>query len=563
MARLAQDGPGLAPSRAAVPSLAQSIHYFRTFGPERPRRSGSNFTSQGRGKVLGVRRQGACLRCRILKIQCSLDNPCQPCLQSAVRGFERKVLSFGYCVRTRFADVNIFESSSREAAATATMQIEPLMRAMGDLLSRIATPANFSLTSNPAAFNKTMLSWLTDPDFQLPNGSIVGLCCSSLLGLQFQEEEESTTGNSSSTEGAGLMSGFRRFLLATSLVHAGWRDNSNNSNNSSKTLPTRDLCAAGQTSGYRLLKHLDRVLTPQFLAGCGRQSCQVLFLLVLGAVLGVGCSASPAFLEDRHHYHQSPTFPLSASAAEMMLSPEFQRSPTLWLAMKEHLCQMLAHHLIFLGSMLGIRMETGLEQRIIDNAAAMWNKAEEFVWADVVGLDNPVQASLSRVEAPVAVKNEDGDGQFVLGDANPGLAPPPPPRLVPVSCPETKQFQRRATDKWSENPASYLSMFEEPQPIPEHESAGRESVARAETRPSSRIGTRPASQLQAIPQPMRRPDDEGKRRSIWIVRPYDAGPEHGIVNVHARLRGSPGTESLRALDDEGSLPFYDDTTQYW
>jgi hypothetical protein len=363
------------------------------------------------------------------------------------------------------------------------MQTETLMRAMGDLLARIAAPADFALTSNPTAFNNTMLAWLTDPHFHLPNGSIVGLCCSSLLGLEFQEEGPSTS--SSNTE--GLLPEFRLFLLATSLAHAGWRDthtNTSSNPSSSKPLQTGDLCAAGQISGYRLLKRLDRILTPQFLSRCGRESCQVLFLLVLGAVLGVGYSASP--LAD----HQSPAFP----AAETMLSPEFQRSPTLWLAMKEHLCQMLAHHLIFVGSMLGIRMETGLEQRIIDTAVKRWNKAEEFVWADVVpvGLPpahrgDPVQGAVGQIELSRSVKSEDGDGESVVGDCDRslGLAPPPPPRLVPIPCAEVRQFQPQATDAWSENPTSYLSMFDEANTFGVG-STSRESITREPPSPSGR-----------------------------------------------------------------------------
>lgn len=399
-----------------------------------------------------------------LTAQCSLENPCQPCLQSAVKGSERKVLSFCYCVRTRFADVNIFDSHS-QAAATAAMRTETLMQTMSDLLARIAAPANFSLTSNPDAFNNTMLSWLTDPDFHLPNGSIVGLCCSSLLGLQFQEDTATGTD--------GLITDFRRFLLATSLTHAGWRDSS------TRTSSTRDLCAAGQISGCRLIKRLDRILTPQFLSRCGRDSCQVLFLLVLGAVLGVGYSSSQ--LE-----HHSPQFPPAD-----MLSPEFQRSPTLWLAMKEHLCQMLAHHLIFVGSMLGIKLETGVEQRIIDTAVSRWNKAEEFVWADAVG--SP-QASLERGKALGGGKAEERDEHSVVGDrsmkspvwSQPPSPPPVPPQLVSIPCPEVRQFQPETTDTWSDNPKSFLSMFDEPDNQSLH-SPG-ESVAH-ERRTSSPVGT--------------------------------------------------------------------------
>ncbi|KAK4041849.1 hypothetical protein C8A01DRAFT_14488 [Parachaetomium inaequale] len=526
MADLARDGPEQATiwsPYAAAPSLAQSIHCFRA--ADRPRPSiRAKFTTEEREKVLGVRRQGACLRCRMLKIQCSLDNPCQPCLQSAVRGSERKVLSFCYCVRTRFADVNIFDPSSPPDAA-ADMQTETLMLAMSNLLARIATPANFTLTSNPRAFNNTMISWLTDPDFHLPNGSIVGLCCSSLLGLQFQDDAAADTD--------GLITDFRLFLLATSLAHAGWRDST------LKTIQTRDLCAAGQISGYRLLKRLDRILTPQFLSRCGRESCQVLFLLVLGAVLGVGYSSSQL-------QHHSPQFP-SAD----MLSPEFQRSPTLWLAMKEHLCQMLAHHLIFVGSMLGIKLETGVEQRIIDTAVSRWNKAEEFVWADmVVACAAGPEGSPSRTaDLPEVVKTEHGDGDSAPVDRSlqPASSHPPspmqqPPQLVAVPWSEVKHFQHQPMETWSENPTSYLSMFDEPD-NPGPGSNGPESTTRDRTLSPRTVPEQ--STRQQPPEPMRPP--EKKRRTMWIVRPFDAGPEHGLMNVHARLQGGRGMESLRAF----------------
>ena len=388
------------------------------------------------------------------KPKCSLDNPCQPCLQSAVKGSERKVLSFCYCVRTRFADVNIFESSSSSPSssssssffdAAATMRTDRLMQTMSGLLSRIATPANFTLTSNPTAFNNTMVSWLTDPEFYLPNGSIVALCCSSLLGLQFQDETASPGTDS-------LITDFRRFLLATSLAHAGWRDGGN-------SIKAHDLCAAGHLSGCQLLKRLDRILTPQFLARCDRESCQVLFLLVLGTVLGVGYSSS--LLEDH-----SPQFP----SAEL-LSPEFQRSPTLWLAMKEHLCQMLAHHLIFVGSMLGIKLETGVEKRIIDTAVSRWNKAEEFVWADVMA--NPLQPPTNPAGPSGVVKSEQeevpelGASSSRSGPSSSSSSPtqqPRPPRLVAIPClEELSRFQTHVTDSWSENPSSYYSMVDEPE----------------------------------------------------------------------------------------------------
>ncbi|AEO59505.1 hypothetical protein MYCTH_2307871 [Thermothelomyces thermophilus ATCC 42464] len=360
------------------------------------------------------------------------------------------------------------------------MQTETLMRMLGDLLARIATPAEFTLADDPAAFNKAMLSWLTDPDFRLPNGSVVGLCCSSLLSLQFREDADASTDD--------LMLDFRRFLLATSLAHAGWRDGS------LKAIRADDLRAAGHISGARLFRRLGRVLTPQFLSRCGRDQCQVLFLLVLGAVLGVGYYSSSRLEDDR-----SPDF--FPPAVGGMLSPELRRSPTLWLAMKEQLCQMLAHHLIFLGSMLEIKLEAAVEQRIIETAVARWNKAEDFVWADMsssgfgVGEDRKEEGkeeeeeeeeerppSTRTCKSPEVVRSEDVDQDSVLvqpsssrvpsshcapASSSSSAPPPPPPAaarlppLVTISLSELKQFHPESVDAWFENPQSYLSMFDD------------------------------------------------------------------------------------------------------
>ena len=102
----------LASSLSASASASASDHVLRgRTTRQRNTRRRTKLSSQEREKILEVRRQRACLRCKMLKIQCSKENPCKPCLSSAVRGYERKVLSFCYCVRTRFVDVDIFQRS--------------------------------------------------------------------------------------------------------------------------------------------------------------------------------------------------------------------------------------------------------------------------------------------------------------------------------------------------------------------------------------------------------------------------------------------------------------------
>ncbi|KAM7215413.1 hypothetical protein V8F06_009173 [Rhypophila decipiens] len=538
------------------PSLARSLHCFRaTDNRPRPQqaRSRAKYTPEEREKVNKVRQRGACLRCRMLRIRCSQDNPCKSCLESALRGSERKVLSFCYCIRSRYSDVNIFYSDQ-----IAVMQIETLSAKMGGLLSRVALPASFTSfdLEQRDKFNDTLETWLTDPGSKFPNGSIVALCCSNLLSIHFQEELLDDD----------LLPEFQKFLLATTLAHSGWH---------ARDMKRRELCAAGHVSGYRLIKRLDRILTPQFLSQCSPEYCQVLFLLLLGTILGVGYSSTQLTDSD-----PSPSFP----AAEM-LDTEFQQSPTLWLAMKEHLCQMLAHHLIYLASMLGIKLDTDVERRIIDTAIHRWSKMESYVWADGVESTEAERDAISRDtlnrRRAGFTMNQTQQQQLPQIQPSPQLEPHPqiydqyenPPYwqdgpepqmdtiprkqtpLVPIPCEDLAQF---TTDfpQWSENPESYMSMeMDEPPEAPETESSSPSIYGEPEsmqmdystsrTTAGSSFGPVSRSVLtrshtEPIPQsrqdysvPWRRI----KRRSMWVVRTFDGGHEHGAINVQARLRG--------------------------
>ncbi|EGS17128.1 uncharacterized protein CTHT_0074590 [Thermochaetoides thermophila DSM 1495] len=436
--------PHAVTQQSSVPSSQESIE---------PRRlTRVDFTVEYREELLEDSRQETCLRRKRPEEECSHATPCQHRFQlAAVRGpsIERQPLSFSSCIRTSFSDINIFASSPQTRPPDA-MRTETLMLMASDLLSRVAAPACFKLQSHSASFNQTMVSWLTDPDLQLPSGSIVGLCCSSLLGLQFQDE---TVGEQ------GLIVDFQRFLLATTLVQSGWHGDR-------QSTKLRDITAAAQISGCRLIKRLDRILTPQFLACCDRESCQVLFLLVLGTVLGVGYYSPTRMAEF------SPSFLLNS------LTPESQRSPTRWIAMKAQLCKMLAHHLIFIGSMLGIELDKGLEQRIIDTATMRWNKAELFVWGELQMKSNeqipPDVFGLSGFSSKR--KSDECGGSSRAGPLggskdpiwadlpNPLIPVPvldqvPPPTVFPATV-EPQQQQ------WSDNPQSWYAMFDQPDSTP-------------------------------------------------------------------------------------------------
>lgn len=385
------------------------------------------------------------------------------------------------------------------------MQIENVMSRVGALLTRIAISASSSLESGQSVFDDTLEAWLTDPSFQLPNGSIAGLCCSSVLSLQFPEQ---------SLGDDGLAIEFRRFLLAKSLAHSGWLGDKAEASHA-------DLRGAGLVSGYRLLKRLDRTLTSQFLAQCDRESCQVLFLMVLGTVLSVG--GTPPDSEE------SPAYPPET------FNPRFQQSPTLWLAMKEHLSQMLAQHLVFLGSMLGMRLATGFEQRIIDTAVHQWNNAGTFVWGNAAGLSrhdpSPPHGMPLWGETPRSFGEP-------LPTAGPCVEPP-----IPIPCPQLAHFQPSAVERcWSDNPQSYLEMTDEPEDY--------SSPSEYATSPVL-VGKIEAPRSQSDPFPSRgamQPwTHEVQRRNIWVVRSFDGGSEHGSVKVHARLRGNRNVNEFAAF----------------
>lgn len=377
------------------------------------------------------------------------------------------------------------------------MQIEKVMSRVGALLTRIAISASFSLESGQSVFNDTLEAWLTDPSFQLPNGSIVGLCCSSVLSLQFPDQ---------SLGDDGMATEFRRFLLAKSLAHSGWLGDKGE-------ISHAELRGAGHVSGCRLLKRLDRTLTSQFLAKCDRESCQVLFLMVLGTVLSVG--GSPPDSEE------SPAVPPET------FNPQFQQSPTLWLAMKEHISHMIAQHLVFLGSMLGIRLATGFEQRIIDTAVHQWNSSGTFVWGNAAGLRRHLWGETPRSFGEP------------LPTAGPCVEQPP----IPIPCPQLAHFQPSAVERcWSDNPQSYLEMTDEPEDY--------SSPSEYATSPVL-VGKIEAPRSQSDPLPsrgvMQPRTHEVQRRSIWVVRSFDGGSEHGSVKVHARLRGNRNVNDFAAF----------------
>ncbi|KAK3397515.1 hypothetical protein B0T20DRAFT_412539 [Sordaria brevicollis] len=466
------------------------------------------------------------------------------------------------------------------------MQLDAFITRTSGLLSRIAASANFSFQSDHAAFNRALISWLKDPDSSLPNGHIIGLCCSSLLSIQFPDESRGSSND--------LIPEFRSFVLAASLAHRG-RGNSKGSSRQKQPYPAR------HESRSHLIRRLDSVLTSQYLSGLSSESCQVLFHLVLGAVLGMGHSPSPSTTTTSNSFNFSSSS--SAVSPSDLLSSEFQQSPTLWLSTKNQLIRTLGQDLVFLGSnKLGIHLEgSDLEQLIVDTATGRWNEMESRIWVDSIAAEegvssagqepaqhqhspsSPSPASPPRHSEPkrrrrqysfasaasTATATTTGDDDNNQ-DRNPPYwedpppTPPPPtvePTLIPV-MPYQFQFIHSSSTaapsntQWSENPTSYLEMTDEPESYylataNENNKRARATPPPAATpaTPATATATEPAATTTtAMPRSMTDPfplgnpnEDFGswrkvKRRTMWVVRTIEAG-DQGKISVHARLRG--------------------------
>lgn len=143
---------------------------------------------------------------------------------------------------------------------------------------------------------------------------------------------------------------FQRMIYAISLAYT------------QPTAPDRDdlsieeLHQIGSVAGHGLLKELDERLKPQSLNDCSGDDLRALFLLVFGTILAVGYT-----------------------------KPEISSKPALeqqnqFKAMQYHLCQILAHYVIYLGSQLKLPIANGAEEFILKVAPARWHKEGFFQW---------------------------------------------------------------------------------------------------------------------------------------------------------------------------------------
>ncbi|KAK7747406.1 hypothetical protein SLS53_001661 [Cytospora paraplurivora] len=223
------------------------------------------------------------------------------------------------------------------------------------------------------------LGWIANGEDIIQNTSIIALLTSQNFATALQGHLDPS-----------LISNLQDFLLSTTLAYTSWRD----PHPQPQRLSVRDLYRISHLTGSALLQELDRLLQAGSLISSPRSTLLAKFLLIFGTTLGVTYATS-----------------IGSGRPEIqtdLLSKVLKESPTLWMAMKERLCHLLADSFVSLSSTLQFQFDAELaKSRVIDGCLmGRWHHIGRFVWASRT-LSPPWQQSLP-IEGGVLVTNAGG-----------------------------------------------------------------------------------------------------------------------------------------------------------
>lgn len=241
------------------------------------------------------------------------------------------------------------------------------------------------------ALSQRCLSWITnDGNPATHDTSIIALLTSQPFAVALRGHID-----------PALVSTLQDFLFSTTLAYTSWRDH----HPPPQHLSVHDLHRISHLTGEALLHKLDQFLNPGSLASLPRPTLQALFLVVFGTTLGVAYSTSvgsgpPVIRTD-------------------LLSRVLRESPTLWMAMKERLCHLLANDLVALASTLHLQFDPRAARDSIVNGCLMgrWHRTGQWVWASAARMGACPPAGAGVVDGPA--------GLFV-----------PTPQAARMPCPE-------------------------------------------------------------------------------------------------------------------------------
>ncbi|KAF2787706.1 hypothetical protein K505DRAFT_123005 [Melanomma pulvis-pyrius CBS 109.77] len=301
----------------------------------------SAFSSSRKREVRGIRKKGACLRCRLLKRACSGEDPCKTCIVAARAAVGSRALMWMDCIRPSFQMMNIFDGSQ---SVPDQGRIEYII---GDLLDDdVHLDFHIPFALNVEAASSHLASWLSD-DHSESNFSVVGVfSCST---------------NTSLLENAldpNLGKDLRLFVhltthLYTTGMQGGYQEYSD-----------EEICSVRDFVGNRLLLAFDALLRPSELEVSEDKLSKLrsLFLLILGTTVGMRYTCPEVIDEPQTN----------------SVDPESKQ---------EALMRLLCHYLIYIGKATSLLEASSDERALVKKWRSQWNKPAAFTWNCSNGLE--------------------------------------------------------------------------------------------------------------------------------------------------------------------------------
>ena len=134
------------------------------------------------------------------------------------------------------------------------------------------------------------------------------------------------------------------------------------------------VCIKLRALGEKCLRILDGMLKPSYLSSLSKANLQVLFILIFGTIFSVR-HAKPAlelrtFPQVSSNIDCPPDVMTNTFDQKSLANPETPR--TLFEVMQEHICNMLAHYMYFIGSKIGTP-NTGKWKKELENLVEIHN----------------------------------------------------------------------------------------------------------------------------------------------------------------------------------------------
>ncbi|KAK7181534.1 hypothetical protein PSPO01_12424 [Paraphaeosphaeria sporulosa] len=306
-----------------------SLHRRSTFSPTR------------KAEVKGIRRKGACLRCRILKRACSGDDPCKTCITAARAAANSKALQWMECIRPSFQAINIF---SEGVTTLPQHRIDSIIDHLS--IDDVYLDFHIPFALNVDAASSHLARWLAEDDAS-PSLSVIGVfSCSSNTNLLHN----------------ALDPNLARYLRL--FVHLTTRLYTTGMQGGYEHCTDEEIRSVRDCVGDRLLRALDPLVRPNEIEASEDKLVKLrsLFLLLLGTVVGMRYTCSDVFDQTATRWSEHE-------------------------AKQEALLRLLCHYLIYIGKATALLETSSEEKTLLDRWRTQWNKPAAFTWNCDQGLE--------------------------------------------------------------------------------------------------------------------------------------------------------------------------------